>query len=422
VQAEGLPEVRRGRHDDEEGLNPPMRRVSAGNALRSVRALPVFLVLAVASAGIVSATFLAGQAMRSLADQSLESTAVGISRAAGRVLREGGIAGVELRGLFADRIVAYALLADGDGMLVFHTNPDLRGTAFEDRGALGLLAGGAAAGRRAELGTGRPVWIHDHVLRTPDGRAVLLRVALQTADADRMLARIDRLWWSVGAVLALLWAGGLLIVLLAARSDRLQREYERREALSLIGRMTATLAHEIRNAIGSVKGYAQLAAEKTGPGDPRAGHLAAVLLGVARIETLVGDLLRYSRDERYEIADVDPAPLLRAATPAGWPGRVELDLEPGLRILADREKVEGVLANAVANAVESMGGAGLLRLGLHRRGDLVGLTVEDSGSGLPAAALPKLFTPFYTTKATGTGLGLAYAKKVVEGMGGTIDL
>jgi signal transduction histidine kinase len=148
-----------------------------------------------------------------------------------------------------------------------------------------------------------------------------------------------------------------------------------------------------------------------------------VLLGVARIETLVGDLLRYSRDERYEIADVDPAPLLRAAAPpAGWPGRVELELEPGLRILADREKVEGVLANAVANAVESMGGAGLLRLGLHRRGDLVALTVEDSGSGLPSAALPKLFTPFYTTKATGTGLGLAYAKKVVEGMGGTIDL
>jgi len=400
-----------------------MRRASAGPSLRSFQALTVFLVLAVASAGIVSATFLAGQAMRSLADQSLESTALGISRAAGRVLREGGTTGVEFRGLFSDRIVAYALLADVDGTLVFHTNPDLRGTVFEDREALRLATGGAAADRRATLGTGRPVWIHDQGLRTPDGRALLLRVALQTADADRMLARIDRLWWSVGAVLALLWAGGLLLVLLAARSDRLRREYERREALSLIGRMTATLAHEIRNAIGSVKGYAQLAAEKTGPGDSRAGNLAAVLQGVARIETLVGDLLRYSRDERYEIAEVDPAPLMQAAArSADWPGQVELDLEPDVRVLADREKLEGVLANAVANAVESMGGAGLLRLGLHRRGERVALTVEDSGGGIPAAALPKLFTPFYTTKTTGTGLGLAYAKKVVEGMGGTIDL
>jgi signal transduction histidine kinase len=423
LQAESLPEVRSGRHDDQEGLKPPMRRVAAGNSLRSVLAIPVFLVLAVASAGIVSATFLAGQAMRSLADQSLESTAVGISRAAGRVLREGGIAGVELRGLFADRVVAYALLADSDGTIAFHTNPDLRGTVLDDRGALGLIAGGAASGRRGALGTGRPVWIHDHALRTSDGRAVLLRVALQTADADRMLARIDRLWWSVGAVLATLWAGGLLLVLFAARADRLQREYERRQNLSLIGQMTATLAHEIRNAIGSVKGYAQLAAEKTAPGDPRAGNLAAVLQGVARIESLVGDLLRYSRDERFQIADVDPAPLIRAAgPPSDWRGQVELALEPGLRALADREKLEAVLANAVANAVESMGGAGLLRLGLHRRGDLVALTVEDSGGGIPAAALPKLFTPFYTTKTTGTGLGLAYAKKVVEGMGGTIDL
>ena len=400
-----------------------MRWVLEGLSLRSVRAIPVFLVLAAASAGILTATSLAGQAMRTLADQSLESTALGISRAAGRVLREGGTAGVEFRGLFADRIVAYALLAAGDGTIVFHTNPDLRGTVFNDRGALGLIERGAAAGRRAALGTGRPVWIHDHALRTPDGRAVLLRVALQTADADRMLARIGRLWWSVGAVLGLLWAGGLMLVLLAARADRLQRGYERRQALSLIGQMTATLAHEIRNAIGGVKGHAQLAAEKTAPGDPRTGNLAAVLQGVARIESLVGDLLRYSRDERYQIAGVDPAPLIRAAAPpADWPGRVELDLEPGLRVLGDREKLEAVLANAVANAVQSMGGAGLLRLGLHRRGERIALTVEDSGSGISAAALPKIFTPFYTTKATGTGLGLAYAKKVVEGMGGTIEL
>jgi nitrogen-specific signal transduction histidine kinase len=64
-----------------------------------------------------------------------------------------------------------------------------------------------------------------------------------------------------------------------SRSERLRREYERREALSLIGQMTATLAHEIRNAIGSVKGYAQLAAEKTSPDDPRSETSARYLRG-----------------------------------------------------------------------------------------------------------------------------------------------
>jgi signal transduction histidine kinase len=401
--------------------------VSRGAARRSprlARALPVLAAVAVASAGIVSATFLAGEAMRSLADQSLESAAAGIARAAGQALRAQGTGGVEFRGLFADRFVAYALLADGDGTLLFHTNPALRGTRFDDEEALRLLAGGSSsAGRRAALGTGRPVWLHDRVLRGAGGRPVLLRVALQTADADRMLARIGRLWWSVGAVLALLWSGGLLLVLLAWRTDRLRREFERREALSLIGQMTATLAHEIRNAIGSVKGYAQLAIEKTAPADPRAGALGIVLQGVGRIESLVGDLLRYSRDERYEVVDVDPAPLLLAAArPEGWAGRVETDFEPGLCVRADREKLAAALANGVANALQSMGAGGVLRLGLHRRGTAVALTVEDTGGGIRADALPKLFTPFYTTKTTGTGLGLAYAKKVVEGMGGTIQM
>lgn len=114
------------------------------------------------------------------------------------------------------------------------------------------------------------------------------------------------------------------------RSENLRRRGERREALALIGQMTATLAHEVRNAIGSVKGYAQLATESTDAGDPRAAHLGTVLRGVARIEHLVGDLLLFSREERFTIAEIDPAPLLSAAAAGieAWKGRVEVALNP----------------------------------------------------------------------------------------------
>ncbi len=105
-----------------------------------------------------------------------------------------------------------------------------------------------------------------------------------------------------------------------------------------------------------------------------------------------------------------------------WPGRVELDLEPGLLVRADAEKLERVITNGVHNAIQAMGGAGLLRVILRRQGDRIAIRIEDSGHGIAPEALPKLFTPFYTTRATGTGLGLAYAKKVVAGMGGTIEL
>src|SRR3990172_3140744 len=113
--------------------------------------LPVLAVLAAASAGIVSSTLLAGQAMRSLADQSLEGTAIGISRAATQMLRAEGEQGVDFRGLFADRVVAYALLAAPDATLLFHTNPDLSGAPFDDPPALALLTRGGSVGRRAVL-------------------------------------------------------------------------------------------------------------------------------------------------------------------------------------------------------------------------------------------------------------------------------
>ena len=239
-----------------------------------------------------------------------------------------------------------------------------------------------------------------------------------------MTARAGRLWWSVGAVLLLLWSGGLLVVVLSARSEKHRLAAERGESLALIGQMTSTLAHEIRNAIGSVKGYAQLAAEKTEAGDPRAQHLATVLRGVARIEHLVGDLLLFSREERFTLADVDPVPLFStiAASVEPWHGRVELDLESSIVVRADAEKLERVLTNGVHNAVQAMGESGLLRMALRRLGDQIEFRIEDTGDGIAPEALPKLFTPFYTTRTTGTGLGLAYAKKVVEGMGGTINL
>ena len=388
------------------------------------RALPVVAVLLVASAGILSATWLADQAVRSLAQQSLESTARGISLAAEQVLREESGGTVQFERLFSDRVVAYALIADGGGTVLFHTNPDLRGDAFEDREAFDRAAGGVPASRRALLGTGRPVLLHDRLLQRPGDRPVLLRLALHTVEVDRMAASAGRLWWSVAAVLSLLWAAGLLVVILAARSEAHRRAGERNQALALIGQMTATLAHEIRNAIGGVKGYAQLAAERTDAGDPRAPQLAAVLGGVMRIERLVGDLLAYSREERFTIAEVDPAPLLSAiASSVGdWAGRVELDLEPGVRVKADAEKLERALSNGVLNALQAMGGSGLLRVVLRRKGGLAALRIEDTGGGIGPETLPKLFTPFYTTRASGTGLGLAYAKKVVEGMGGTIEL
>ena len=97
-------------------------------------------------------------------------------------------------------------------------------------------------------------------------------------------------------------------------------------------------------------------------------------------------------------------------------------MEPGTAFMGDREKMTRALSNGIQNALQSMGKDGTLRLSVRPEGRWVEIRIEDSGPGIPKEELPLLFVPFHTTKTSGTGLGLAYSKKIIEGMGGTITL
>jgi len=233
------------------------------------------------------------------------------------------------------------------------------------------------------------------------------------------------MWWVGTGVLLLLWTVGILFERVLTRSLRLRAELEEKRQLALIGQMTAVLAHEIRNALGSIKGYAQWVDEKLEPPDPKKAGLAAVLRGTERIESLVQELLLFSRDETFKIEPLDPVPLLHEAVQSAvssWGGKVEFEKEKGILVKADKEKLRRVFLNGVQNAIQAMGEEGTLRVSVGRDGRWVRVVMEDNGPGIPEEEIPRLFTPFHTTKTDGTGLGLAYSKKVVEGMGGIISL
>lgn len=391
----------------------------------AVRAI-LFLLLLSSSGAVLYITYRNTRNAGALADLSLESTALALSASAENALRTGGTgAPGEIREILSDRIVAYALIAGRDGTTLFHTNPTMAGTRLPDAGLDRWLRSGVGYGRRVILGTGLPAYEHNYILHRPDGTPELLRIVLHTAAADRILSDARRMWWTVGGALALLWAAGAFLDRMFARQIRLAAEVEKRERLSLIGQMTASLAHEIRNALGSVKGFAQLAIEKRERPDARNGAVSAALRGIARIESLVNDLLLFSRDETYETGTVDVGPLVREAVAidaSRWAGTVELSIPPGTRVRGDREKLRRVLSNGIRNAVQAMGDGGTLRISAEREGPRVAIRIEDAGPGIPEGELSRLFTPFHTTKTDGTGLGLAYSKKTVEGMGGRIGL
>jgi signal transduction histidine kinase len=393
--------------------------------LPTILRLVLVAFLAVSSAAILYATAMNERTVESLADRSLESTALSLSAATESALRAGG-AGTdrEVRVILSDRVVAYALVADGDGKVRFHTNPGLEGGRLPED-VRQWLREGQPSGRRVVLGTGLPAYEYDYILHPLEGGPELLRIVLHTTPADRVLAGTRRMRWTVGAVLLLLWGVGIALDRMISRQLRLREEAERRERLALIGQMTATLAHEIRNALGSVKGFTQWVNEKVEPSDPRKAGLENAIRAAGRIESLVNELLQYSRQETYTAAVVTLADAIRDAVnaeAAGWPGNVEISVEPGACAVADPEKLGRVLRNAVRNAIEAMGPEGALKIGVRADGKWSEIRVEDTGPGIPEGDLRKLFTPFHTTKADGTGLGLAYSRKAVEGMGGRIGL
>ena len=385
-------------------------------------AWPFFLLLVVSTAAVLYAATENVRNAEKLAERALHATALAISTT---VAAELNSSTTDLGKTLSDRVIAYAYIADTGGRLLYHSNKSLAGNVLDEEDARALLATDRPSGRNVELGTGLPAYEFVYPLSYGSERSGTLVLVLNAVQMEEIVDQANHLWWIVGSVLAALWVSGALLLLLYARQRKFLEEMEKREKLAIIGRMTATLAHEIRNAIGSVKGFAQWLEEKLPPDDPMKTGTGAILQGTGRVEELVRGLLDFSREETFTIVDVPirsavEEALLALPAPAG--DSVEILIERNLSAMADRERLVRVLVNCIKNAGEASGPGGAVRISAGRSGTRVTLAIEDDGPGIAPENKEKLFTPFFTTKATGTGLGLAYSRKVIEGMKGSIEL
>lgn len=234
--------------------------------------------------------------------------------------------------------------------------------------------------------------------------------------------------------LVLVGLGGVTILILtfvaarfamrAAIAERRQLELQH---LAHIGQMSAALAHEIRNPLGTIKGFAQLLREKTG--DAHAALLTPIVSESMRLERLVKDLLLYGRPAQALLQVVDSeqieamvrmhASQLLDAKEA----RLETSVSP-LKLETDLSLLEQILLNLLRNAADAMMGRteSVVRFELDGGEDGVILRMRDNGPGIDAAGAARLFEPFHTTKASGTGLGLCISRKLAEALGGQLQI
>ncbi len=206
-----------------------------------------------------------------------------------------------------------------------------------------------------------------------------------------------------------------------AEKDRLLARKTRFEEL---GRMAAALAHEIRNPLGAVVLWTSMLKRDLEADPAKVAALDKILSAVRGLDRLVEDMLLYGRDVAPVPGPVDPAGLVEdAVAMAGLePGiRVETLVPSGATFVADAAMLRRALLNLVLNAAQAMNGIGVLRISWAESAGRVRLAVSDSGPGFPPEVLEKLFTPFLTSKARGTGLGLALALKIAEAHRGSVS-
>jgi signal transduction histidine kinase len=190
------------------------------------------------------------------------------------------------------------------------------------------------------------------------------------------------------------------------------------------------VAHQVGTPLNLISGYVQMLLADKPEGSPEAARLQTVREQIAKVTAIVQGLLDQARQPVLDRRPTDPATLLAGvadlARPTLQAAAVELvlDVAPRLPVVSvDAGQVEQALLNLVTNSIDAMPGGGRLRLAARAGPAFVTLEVADSGHGIPAEILSRVFDPLFTTKplGRGTGLGLTIVRDVIAAHGGTVD-
>jgi two-component system sensor kinase FixL len=212
-------------------------------------------------------------------------------------------------------------------------------------------------------------------------------------------------------------------------TERVQLETRLREqsALTRLGEMAAVVAHEVKNPLTGIRGAIQVIGGRLPAGSKDVQIIGDIIARIDALNDLMKDLLLFARPPQPRVAAVDVLSLLKNVRdllrqdPAFQALRINVTGDATV-LAADAELLKIVVQNLLLNGAHAMQGHGQIQVVVTSADGLCQIAVADEGPGIPRDVLDKLFTPFFTTKARGTGLGLSTARRFVEAHGGTLAI
>ena len=223
---------------------------------------------------------------------------------------------------------------------------------------------------------------------------------------------------------------GLVLLLKDLRElEALRKQIQRNQRLVSVGRLAAGVAHEIRNPLSSIKGFATYFKERHRD-KPEDQQIASIMIQeVDRLNRVIGQLLDFARPVKIarkpvalkDIMDKSIKMIEQQANDKGVAVRMRV-LPPVETVRCDADRIGQVLLNLYINALEAMDSGGQLNVevSLYGKGDEIAVSISDTGCGINEEEVGHIFDPYYTTKPAGTGLGLAIAHNIIEAHGGRI--
>lgn len=210
----------------------------------------------------------------------------------------------------------------------------------------------------------------------------------------------------------------------------LQRVANRNDRLKELGEMAAMVAHEIRNPLGGIKGFASLL-QRDLKDNPEMAQMAKYIIeGTDNLNRLVTTILNYARPIQPKVEMTDLVTLVKdlfqlIQADSNFQSKIKCEFNTRYNqmiVPADPQLLKSALLNLAVNSMQAMPDGGVLTFGLDSSEGQAVIKVSDTGIGIPSENLKKLFTPFFTTRTNGNGFGLAEVLKIVQAHGGTVDV